>query len=122
MTARAGPLCRRSRRGAAVVVVVIILALVNMTILTGLEAGADDSFAAASRIETARAFYAADAGTFITLRALSQGTAPPAAGTTVSLSSASASIVSTPTSGAGVVVIQGAAGLAMRRVEITIDN
>lgn len=112
----------RTRRGAAVVVVVIIIAMVSLAVMAGLGGGADDSFNAASRLETARAFYAADAATFITLRALSKGTAVPAAGSVITLPGAAATIVSAPSSGAGVVVIQGASGLAARRVEITINQ
>ena len=112
----------RSRSGVAVVAVVILIVLVNTAVLASLGGGADDSMAAAMRIETARAFYAADAGTFVVLKALSGGSAVPAAGTVISLPNASVSIVSAPASGAGDVVIQGASGLAARRVQITIDN
>jgi len=120
--ARARPRPAASRRGVAVVAVVILLAVVNLAVLAGLEAGADDASAAALRIETARAFYAADAGAIIVLRALSHGTAVPGAGTEIPLPSSSLMIVSAPGSGAGDVEIQGTSGLATRRVLITIDN
>lgn len=118
------PLARRvpSRRGAVVLMVVVLLAMVNIAVLAGLDGGAQDSMSAAYRIETARAFYAADAGAFVVLHALSAGTAVPAAGTVITLPTASTTVVSAPASGPGDVVIQGASGLSTRRVQITIDN
>lgn len=111
-----------SRRGVAVVAVVILLAIVNLAILAGLEAGAEDSSSAALRIETARAFYAADAGAVVVLRALSHGTSVPPAGTEIPLPNASFMVLAAPDSGAGDVVIEGVSGVAARRVQITIDN
>lgn len=110
------------KRGMAVAVVVIVLALINLVVIASLEGGTDDAMGAAIRVETARAFYAAEAGSIIAVELLTEGKAPPPAGTVRTFATGEATFTSVPTSGTTrTLVIDGRSGSSFRRVHVTAE-
>lgn len=109
-------------RGMAVAAVVIVLALVNLVVIASLEGGTDDAMSAAIRVETVRAFYAAEAGSMIAVELLSEDKTPPTAGDVLSLDTGQITFTRVPTTGATrTLVIDGRSGAAFRRVHITAE-
>jgi len=106
----------------AVAAVVIVLALINLVVIASLEGGTDDAMSAAIRVETVRAFYAAEAGSIIAVELLSEDKTPPAAGDVLSLDTGQITFTRVPTTGATrTLVIDGRSGMAFRRVHITAE-
>lgn len=110
------------RRGIAVAAIVIVLALINLVVIASLEGGTDDAMSAAIRVETVRAFYAAEAGSVIAVEVLSEEKTPPAAGEVLSLDTGQVTFTRVPTTGTTrTLVIDGRSGVAFRRVHITAE-
>lgn len=112
----------RNERGMAVAAVVIVLALINLVVIASLEGGTDDAMSAAIRVETVRAFYAAEAGSIIAVELLSEDKTTPTAGDVLSLDTGQITFTRVPTTGATrTLVIDGRSGMAFRRVHITAE-
>lgn len=112
----------RNRRGMAVAAIVIVLALINLVVIASLEGGTDDAMGAAIRVETVRAFYAAEAGSIIAVELLSEDKTTPTAGDVLSLDTGQITFTRVPTTGATrTLVIDGRSGMAFRRVHITAE-
>lgn len=116
------PPSRRARRAIAAAAIVIVLALINLVVIASLEGGTDDAMAAAIRVETTRAFYAAEAGSVIAVELLSEDKPTPAAGAVLSLETGEVTFTRVPTSGTTrTLVIDGRSGIAFRRVHVTAE-
>lgn len=102
---------------AVVLVVMSVLALVVAGTVQPLSQEAD---LAAVRVETARAFYAAESGVNVVIGLIHAGAEPPAAGTQTNFGPQTVRFVEVP-DGAGDLVIEGSSGLATRRVRLTIE-
>lgn len=112
----------RNGRGMAVAAIVIVLALINLVVIASLEGGTDDAMSAAIRVETVRAFYAAEAGSVIAVEVLSEEKTPPAAGEVLSLDTGQVTFTRIPVTGSTrTLVIDGRSGVAFRRVHITAE-
>lgn len=112
----------RRRRGLAVAAVIIVLALINLVVIASLEGGTDDAMGAAIRVETVRAFYAAEGGSVIAVELLSEDKMPPEAGDVRSLATGQITFTRVPTTGSTrTLVIDGRSGVAFRRVHITAE-
>ncbi len=99
---------------------VFVLALISFVVIAAVVGGQGDTQASALRVETARAFYAAESGAVIVFRSVAAGDPLPASGTEFDLGSEVIEFVQTPPSGAGTAVIEGRAGLARRRINLEI--
>lgn len=111
-----------SRRAMAVAAAVIVLALINMVVIASLQGGTDDAMSAAGRVETVRAFYAAEAGSIIAVSLLGADGSLPAAGETLSLQTGQVTFTSVPTTGSPrTLVIDGRSGVAFRRTHLTVE-
>ena len=110
-----------ARRGVGVAVVVIMLVIINIAVVGAVRASGEESQVGAMRAETARAFYVAESAGRVVLKCSMLNTTLPAAGSTLTLGSASANYVSVPASGQpGDAIIQGSDGTADRRVKVTL--
>jgi Tfp pilus assembly protein PilX len=101
----------------AVLVLVVVLTLVNLAVISGVAGAGDDSQAAALRVETMRAFYAAEGAATVVSKSLISQATKPTAGSTVSVGGPTMHFVTVPT-GAGTIVVEGRAGFARRRVSL----
>lgn len=116
------PVRTTRRRGAVIAVMVLLLAAVQMVALTTLGGSADETDQAVRRILAARAQFAADGAGAIVARQVRDGLTVPAAGTTWTIGSATARVVSAPHAAtAGAIVIDVTCDRATRRVRITLE-
>lgn len=124
---RAGKPARRAggawRRGAGIAVIVVMLAIINIAVIGSVAASGDESQVGAMRLETIRAFYAAESGAVVTVRLTMQGLELPPAGSELAMSNATVAFEQMPVTGeAGDAVIIGHSGIAQRRVKITLGE
>lgn len=109
------------RRGAGIAAVVLMMVVLNLAILGVVSSSGDDLSLAALRLESCRAFYAAESGGVIVTRLVMDSRAAPV-GTTLDLPHAAVQFISAPlASEAGTVVVEGASGDARRRIEIELE-
>ncbi len=110
-----------SRRGAVIVMILVIFALISLVMIAAVGGGQADSQAAALRVETMRAFYAAESGSVVVFKSVVDGDTLPAEGTTITLGTETVEFITVPPSGVGEVTVEGRAGFARRRVTIDIE-
>lgn len=109
------------RRGAGIAAVVLMLVVMNLAILGVMSGSGDDLSLAALRLESCRAFYAAESGGVIVTRLVMDSRAAPV-GTTLAIPHANVEFISAPlASEAGTVVVEGTSGDARRKVEIDLE-
>lgn len=112
---------RWSRRGAGVAAVVLMLVLLNLSILGVVGASGDDLSLAAMRLESCRAFYAAESGGAIATRLICDGQSAPV-GTTLAIPHAQVEFLSAPLAAeAGTIVVVGLSGDSRRQIEIELE-
>lgn len=112
-----------ARRGATIAVIVVVLAIINITVLAAVTASGDDAALGAMRLETTRAFYAAESGAVVAVRLTLAGSTLPVPGSTLNLASAHCEFEALPNPGeAGEIVVIGTSGTARRRVSITLGE
>ncbi|MBX3391652.1 MAG: hypothetical protein KF787_03290 [Phycisphaeraceae bacterium] len=113
---------RESPRGAVIVIVVMMIGATHLAVMGSVASMADDAHAAALRVETARAFYAADGCVMACRRMIVGGLALPSAGDTVSFERATGTYLDVPPDdGEGELVIEGRSGTALRRVRVMLS-
>lgn len=106
----------------AIAAVLVVLASVHLLVLGTLRSTTSGLEAESLRIETTRAFFAAEAATWVSLQAALSGREAPAEGSTIELGSAMVEFIESSISGGtGSVVLEGTSGFGVRRVEITLD-
>jgi len=111
------------RRGAGVAVVVVMLAVLNIAVLGSVSAAAGESHVGAMRIETIRAFYAAESGAAVAVRESLAGADMPDVGSFIELNGARVEFIEVPDAGvAGDIVVLGQSGFGKRRVGITLET
>ncbi|GJQ28519.1 MAG: hypothetical protein HBSAPP03_04030 [Phycisphaerae bacterium] len=94
-----------------------------MAVLGAVAASGDESAVGAMRLETSRAFFAAESGAVVTLRLTLAGEPLPAAGSTLPLTHAMVEYEVMPNVGQpGDIVIIGSSGTTRRRVKLTLDE
>ncbi|MEC9374453.1 MAG: hypothetical protein VYC34_11445 [Planctomycetota bacterium] len=112
------------RRATVIIATVIALALMNLAVMQAVVGGAADAQIGGMRIETARAFYAAESGTIAGVRLLGIDDSSPLTGE-FTLSDGTRVVVVEAFDAApadpGAQVIEGRAGRAMRRVEVEVE-
>lgn len=101
-------------------VLVVLMSMATLLVVSSVRPAADDAYTAVLRVETARAFYAAESGLQILLRRASAGEALPEEGESLDLGSAAVRFVAVPTD-TGEVVIEGSSGAARRRIRIEME-
>ncbi len=120
------PASRRqaSRHAMALVVAVIMLSVVALVSLGALTSAADDARVGSLRIESLRAFYAAESGAMLSRRQQREDAAAPLAGT-FTLPEGQRFTVIAPFKAApldpGVSTIDGLCGRAARRAEVEAE-
>ncbi len=111
----------RSRKGMAVVGIVIMLGIIHLVIIGSVTSGARRSNVQTLRLETLRAFLAADSGVIQWIRLDAAGLTPES-GTLVDIGTQRIVFVSSPGTGeAGTVVVEGQSGRARRRVAVDVE-
>lgn len=112
----------RSRRGAGIAAIVLMLAVLNILVIGAVAPGADDGNVEGLRLDSIRAFYAAESGGIIIARCAGLNIAAPAAGSSIAIGNASVQFVQVPATGAsGQAEVVGSCGRASKRVRITLE-
>ncbi len=112
----------RARTGVALAVVIVVLAMLNLVVMGSVRPAGDEALMGAMRAETTRAFYAAESGAFIAVRAIVGGLEPPAVGSEQAIGSATVIYLDLPPSGdVGEIVVEGRSGEARRRLNLLVE-
>jgi len=101
--------------------VIIVLALINLAVIGAIRSTGDESQVGALRIETVRAFYAAESGATIATRTFISGWTPPPEGSVITLGNAEAEYVAVPVGGVGSLVVEGRSGFGRRRISLELQ-
>ena len=111
------------RRGAVVAAAVAVLALVNLLVIAGIRSVADGAQLSALRVETARAFYAAEAGAVVGVKCATEGWEFPAEGSSLAVgTSASFEFTGLPDpEGTGTLSVEGRSGFGRRRLSLDLQ-
>lgn len=108
------------RRAAALAAAVLVLVLLNLSIISGIDAGADDARLAGRRIETLRAFLAAESGARVALGELTFGREVPDGAQPIP-SGPTFQITQSQTQDGTELSILGRSGEALRRITINLE-
>lgn len=109
------------RRGCGIAAVVLMLAAINLAVMGSVSASGSEVHVSALRIETARAFYAAESAARVVIKCTNEGIALPAANSTLSLGPATATYFSIPIPGeTGDAVIHASDGNTTRRLRVSV--
>ncbi len=108
------------RRGSVMAVVLVVMAVLGLVVAGSVQPLTQEADLAALRVETTRAFYAADSGATVILGLVNAGLAMPEAGDETRIGLQTVRYVRT-TDGVGEVVVEGASGLATRRIELRLE-
>ena len=110
----------RERRGSALVVVVIVLAVLAIAVAGGVTPLIYEAEAVSLRVETTRAFYAAESGAAVLVQAYTGGVEAPAPGEAVEIDGSVIRYLQIPADGVNAIV-EGASGSAVRRIELAFE-
>ncbi|MEQ8850282.1 MAG: hypothetical protein RIB32_00705 [Phycisphaerales bacterium] len=109
-----------SRRGVVVLVLVVVLALINIALISGAAASSEDAHAGVMRVDTIRAFYAAESGGMVAAKGLIGDIPTPTEGSSIALGSQAIHFIEVREA-TGDVVVEGRAGSARRRVTLRVE-
>lgn len=109
-----------SRRGVVALVLVTLLSLSTLLVVATVRPAADDAYTAVLRLESARAFFAAEGAVQVLLRAAADGDGLPGEGDVHAVGVAQAEFIVVPAD-TGEVVVEGTAGAARRRIRLAIE-
>ncbi len=110
----------KNRRGSVLAVLVVVLALLGLVVAGSVRPLRDEAVLTTMRVETVRAFYAAESGSIIMIQAYLGDASLPVAGSQVVLNEQIVEFTQVPQAG-GVVVIHGMSGDAVRRIELLLQ-
>lgn len=109
-----------SRRGVVVAVALLVVMVLGLAVAGSVRPLAQESDLASLRVETCRAFYAAESGLVLHLAAANAGLPLPSPGDTVSLGVSSVEFMD-PGDPNTEITIEGRSGPAIRRVTVTLE-
>lgn len=101
-------------------VVLVVLSVLGLVVAGSVQPLSEEAGLAAVRVETTRAFFAAESGVFVVIGLVNAGHDPPGTGDETRIGSQTIRYVQVPED-SGDLVIEGASGLATRRVQLTIE-
>lgn len=110
----------QSRRGSALAVLVVVLALMGLVVAGSIRPLRDEASLATMRVETARAFYAAESGMMIVIQGYMGSATMPVEGSEIMVNGQRVEFSQIPDI-AGTAVIHGLSGNAVRRIELELQ-
>ena len=111
---------KQSRRGSVLAVLVVVLALLGLVVAGSIRPLRDEATLTTMRVETVRAFYAAESGSMITIQGYMGQTEMPLEGTEVVVNDQTIVFSQIPESD-GIAIIHGVSGDATRRIELELQ-
>jgi hypothetical protein len=101
--------------------ILLLLAVVNITMVLSVVGSGDGAMVGSLQIRSAQAFYAAESGAVVVVRAANSAITLPPVSTSVQLGGGSMTFESLPAQGAaGEAVILGTCGSSTRRIKVTL--
>lgn len=110
----------RSRRGSVLAVLIVVLALMALVVAGVVRPLRDEASLTTMRVETLRAFYAAESGAYVVAQGYLGRCEMPVEGSGVTLSGESVVFTQVPDA-SGVAVVEGLSGDACRRIELMLE-
>ncbi|MDF1808633.1 MAG: hypothetical protein P1U42_02965 [Phycisphaerales bacterium] len=111
---------KSSRRGTVLIVLVVIMAILALVVAGSVRPVRDESDIATLRVETVRAFYAAESGGIILMNGVIGQSTMPTEGTSIQLNGQQIFFVQTPES-QPIAIVEGVSGDARRRISFTTE-
>ncbi len=111
---------KHSKRGSILAVLVVVMSILGLVVVGSVRPLRDEAVLAGMRVETVRAFYAAESGTIIVMQGYMGLSAMPQEGDEIVLNGQTVRFTQVP-SGNGVAVVHGLSGDAVRRIELTLQ-
>lgn len=108
------------QRGFAVAVILVVVAVLGLAVVGSIGPLAQEADIATLRVETIRAFYAAESGMAVAIGTINAGIDPPVQGSTLVIGPQATTFVTIP-DGIGEIAIEGASGMALRRVLLEVE-
>lgn len=115
---------RETRRGVALAVAVLLLSTASIMTVAAVTAGADDGRLAALRVESLRAFYAAESGALLARRRLADAPLEPLSTEIVLMHGQRVVVIAPfkpPPAAPGLATVEGRCGSAARRIDVPSD-
>ncbi len=110
----------RSRRGTVLVVILVVMSILALVVAGSVRPVRDESDIATLRVETTRAFFAAESGGVILMNAVMGRSEMPSSGDSIVLNGQTILFVQPPDAD-GIAIVEGISGDARRRVEFTTE-
>jgi len=108
------------RRGSVLAVLVVVLALMGLVVVGVVRPLRDEASIAALRVETTRAFYAAESGAIVVMQGSLGATPLPVSGDETAMLGQTVRFTQVPEA-PGIAIVEGLSGDATRRVELMIE-
>ncbi len=109
-----------TRRGSVLAVLVVVLALMGLVVAGVVRPLRDEASLTTMRVETLRAFYAAESGASVVAQGYMGRCAMPVEGEAVTINAQTVVFTQVPDAG-GVAVVEGVSGDATRRIELMLE-
>lgn len=110
----------RARRGFAAVVIIVVLSVLSLAVAGSIVPVRQEADLASLRVQTTRAFFAADSGAFVLIGTLNAGLDVPTDGSELTIGAQNV-IFDTIPEDAGDATITGYSGQARRRIRIGLE-
>ena len=111
---------RHARRGSVIAIVLVVIVILGLAVTGSIRPLSQEADLASIRIETVRAFYAAESGTALVLGAFTHARPLPAEDHQVTFAQQTLRFIEVPDA-AGVLVVEGRSGMAARRISLEIE-
>lgn len=107
-----------SRRGMAIAVIIVVLAVLALVVAGAVRPAAQEADVASLRVQTIRAFYAAESGVSVLIGSVKSGTERPITGDVIAWGTQSVEFESVS---ADSVTLVGRSGFAQRRISLDLE-
>ena len=108
------------RRGSALIVLVVVMAVLGIAVAGAVRPLIYEADTVSLRVETTRAFYAAESGAAVVVQTSVGNITGPSDGDTVVLDGSVIRYIQMPTGGSSAIV-EGSSGSAIRRIEMVFE-
>ncbi len=108
------------RRGSALIVIVVVLAVLGIAVAGSVRPLVYEAETVSLRVETTRAFYAAESGAAVMVQTEVGDISGPSSGDTVVIEGSVIRYIQIPDVGVNAVV-EGSSGSAIRRIELQFE-
>ncbi len=110
----------QTRKGTALAVLVVIMSLLGLVVVGTVRPLRDEATLTTMRVETVRAFYAAESGMMVVIQGYMGAAAMPIDGSEITINGQVVEFMQIPDID-GTAIIHGKSGHAIRRIELELE-